>query len=472
MKEIKSNGCAEYQSISRRGLVGSLAEAATGWIPQVTYTEDAQPHASIRTPGTTRDIIVTVFLRGGADGFALVAPWKDNNYATYRKNTAVGTPTSTDPLKKAIDLDGFFGLTPAMSPLAPIYNNKFLLFAHQTGQTDSTRSHFDAQHYMEVGKVDKQLWSGWMGRHIKSVSELKAGAVIRTVSMGGQLPLILEGSPKTAVITDLVNYGLNGDSSTVSKRLDFLLNAYSTADPALKDASVNARKTLEVLQKVNYPAYKPAATYNPPVVSTLANGSKVTTEAPWWTTEFGEAMKASAALIKSDVGVESIHIDFGGWDTHDNEWLFEGRDQQGNVNFGGTFWQVRALAANLAAFFNDIDSVKLSNSQTMMSRVTVVVMTEFGRTVNENGSNGTDHGQGSVMMFMGRGVNGKRVDRDWKMLGNGGIDSFEGLAVTVDYRIYLGELLEKRLRNGNQLATVFPGFKMPVTGWRGAFLTT
>ena len=107
--------------------------------------------------------------------------------------------------------------------------------------------------------------------------------------------------------------------------------------------------------------------------------------------------------------------------------------------------------------------------KTLMDRVTVVVMTEFGRTVNENGNQGTDHGQGGVIMFLGKNVNGGIVDRQWLPLGNGGIDNAGGLAVTLDYKLYLGELLEKRLQNGAQMSTVFPGFTKPASGWRGAF---
>ena len=467
MKTMNQTGCAEYQSLSRRELLTSAGAMATSWIPQVTYTEDIHPMVS----GGPRDVIVTVFLRGGADGFALCAPWKDNSYAAYRHATAVKPPSDTDPFQKAIDLDGFFGLPQAMAPLKPHFTAKRLLITHQSGSLNTTRSHFEAQHYMEAGKADMMLWTGWMGRHLASVTEATAGAALRTIALSGQLPLILESAPKAAVITDMVNYGLGGDSSTVANRLDFISNAFLTADPALKAASANARKTIDVLQKVNYQSYQPASgvVYNRPVVSSTTGGT-VTTQLPGSVQPFGEALKASAAILKANVGVESIHIDFGGWDSHQSEQIFEGRDQGGNPTFGGTFWNLRSLAANLAAFYADLDSVSTGSGKTLMNSVTIVVMTEFGRTVNENGNQGTDHGQGGAMMFLGKNVNGGRVDRQWKALANGGIDAMGGLAVTLDHRLFLGELLEKRLLNGANLAKIFPGFTKPGSGWRGAFL--
>lgn len=180
--------------------------------------------------------------------------------------------------------------------------------------------------------------------------------------------------------------------------------------------------------------------------------------------------EASRCHHKADVGIETVHVDFGGWDMHQNEWLFEGRNNDDTPNFGGAFWNFFSLAANLNAFFTDLDSVKFGDGTTWMNRVTIVIMTEFGRTVNENGNAGTDHGQGGVMMFLGRNVNGGRVDRTWKTLLSGkGIDPFGGLAVTIDYKVFLGELLEKRMANGNSLSAIFPGFKKPASGWRGAF---
>lgn len=460
-------GCAEFQSLSRRDVLASLGAMATGWLPQVAFSDDVQPFAS----STPRDIVVTVFLRGGADGFALCAPYGDNLYGTYRNKTRVGTPGGTDPLTTALDLDGFFGLAPAMAPLLPYFKNKTLLIAHQTGSSNTTRSHFEAQHFMEAGKDDMYLWSGWMGRHLASVTEQTAGASLRAFALAPQMPLTIEGSPKAGLITDLTKMGL-GDPTMTSAYLDFISKAYATAEPHLLTASTNAQKTLTVLQKVNSTAYKPGggAVYNAPISSTLANGSQVTTPIPPSVTPFGESLKAAAALIKSGVGIESIHIDFSSWDSHQYETIFERRDAtSGQPVFGGLYWNLRALASNLAAFYQDLDSVSVGTGVTLMNRVTVVVMTEFGRTVNENGNQGTDHGQGGAMMFLGKNVNGGRVDRQWKALGSGGIDNMGGLAVTLDYKLYLGELLEKRLQNGAQLGTVFPGFAKPVSGWRGAF---
>jgi uncharacterized protein (DUF1501 family) len=444
-----------------------FASLASRWLPSVHYSSYAA-----QSTGGSRDIIVTVFLRGGADGLALCAPWKDNAYPTYRRATQVFAPTNTDPFRKAIDLDGFFGLPQSMAPLAPLYQAKYLLLVHQVGSTtpNATRSHFDAQQFLEVGKEDKQLWVGWMGRHLSSVTAATPGAVLRAIALSGQMPLLLTGAPSATALSDLINFSLPGNSATVSKRLDWLTKAYTTADKPLSNAASNAVKTINVLQQINYANYRPATgvTYNPPVVSTLANGSTVSSSLPWNVSDFGESLKATAALLKANVGIEAVHLDYGGWDMHSYANLFEARNN-GNPDFGSGFWQLRSLAANLSAFFADMDSVKLTGGKTMMDRITVVVVSEFGRTVNENGNNGTDHGQGGVMMFLGKNVNGGRVDRVWKPLGPNGIDTYGGLAVSLDYRLFLGELIERRLQNGAQLSTILPGYKKPASGWRGAF---
>ncbi len=478
MRLPQDTGCEEYQKMNRRDMLSSLGAMAGAWLPNVQYSADhdltptaispppPQPRAQAR-----RDIVVTVFLRGGADGLVLCPPWKDNDYANYRRGTRIYTPTSTDAFRKAIDLDGFFGFPQAMAPLVEHYQAKNLLITHQTGSLNNTRSHFDAQHYMEVGIDSKQVWDGWMARHINSVKPTSGSPILRGVALTGQMPQILDGAAQTAALTDLVNFAIPGDNNTLAKRLAWLADAYSTADTLQNNAAQNAAKTLGLLQSINYPAYKPATgvVYNPPAVSTLANNTTVNTDMAWNVRDFGESMKATAALLKADVGIETIHVDFGGWDFHRDEWVFEGRNTDGTANFGWRFWFPYSLAANLSAFFKDLDSVVFGDKTTLMNRVTVVIMTEFGRTVNENGNFGTDHGQGGVMMFLGRNVNGGRVDRAWSPLGTKGIDTFGGLAVTLDYRIFLGELLEKRLLNGAQLGTVFPGYTKPATGWRGAF---
>lgn len=471
-------GCPEYQSLTRRGFLSSMGGSLMGVVPQVTYTDDVEPQAGVSGAGvgtastSPRDIIVTVFLRGGADGLALVPPWKDAEYANQRLNTRFLPPTNSDKLRRVIDLDGFFGLPQSMAALKPLYDQKVLLLTHMIGSQNPNRSHFDQQHFMEVGQDNSRLYVGWMGRHLSTLSAQKEGALLRGLSLTGNMPEILNGGPLVSTISDLVNFSLPGDGNTTAKRVNWLDKAYQSADPALAAAGANTIKTLSLLQSINYAGYQPTggAVYNPQVVSTKKDGSTVKSDMAWWVNGFGESMKQAAALIKSDVGLESVHVDFGGWDMHQNEWLFEGRDGNDNPGFGGAFWNFYALASNLNAFFTDLDSVKFSDGTTWMNRVTVVIMTEFGRTVNENGNAGTDHGQGGVMMFLGRNVNGGRVDRTWKTLLSGkGIDPFGGLTVTIDYKVFLGELLEKRMANGNNLGVVFPNYKKPTSGWRGAF---
>jgi len=464
-------GCKEYRDLSRRGLIASAGALATNWIPRVAYTQEIGPVT--HQTSSKRDIVVTVFLRGGADGLALCAPWKDNKYADFRNTLRVLPPTSTDVFRKAVDLDGFFGLPQAMSPLKELYTAKRLAFAHMTGSTNDTRSHFDAQQFMEVGIDDKAVWTGWMARHLASTSELKAGAVFRALGVNGAMPLILDGGPKTSIVSDFYDSAIGGRDVSLAKRMQWLTDAYAAADPKLKEAASNVQKTVDMLHAINFASYIPAggAVYNPDISSTVTGGT-VKTALRYPYADFGDSMRAAAAIIRADVGVEAVHVDFGGWDTHNDEGIFEGRDGNGNPIFGDGFLLLRSLASNLLAFYKDLDGAKAADGTVWSTKVTVVVVSEFGRTVNENGNLGTDHGHGNAMLFLGRNVNGGKVDRVWKNLGPDGIDAYGGLVITTDYRVYLGELLDRRLRNYNQLSKVFPGFKKPTTGWRGIFASS
>ena len=425
----KTRGCTEYQSLSRRKLISSLSGLAPGWMPMVQYQTDTHANGPL-APGT-RDILLTVYLRGGMDGLTTCAPYGDANYYNLRSTIAVKPPDSTDTARRATDLDGFFGLPPAMLPVKDLYANGFLAFVHGTGSTDQTRSHFDAQHFMEVGKPDGYLWTGWVGRHLAMVAPSLNNAELRGIALGGELPLILEGAPKTIAVSNLNDISYGGYNETTAKRVAWLQTAYKDADAVLSAAATTTIKTVALLQSVNFANYQPGG------------GAKFRDSNGDDPYGFLTSMKASAALIKKDVGIEAINVDYGGWDTHDA------------MNPFDTYGQSKVLMDNLATglrdFFLDVDSIG------MMNRVTVVVMSEFGRAAFQNGTGGTDHGHGNAMILMGRNINGGKVYRQNFSLDPAKLSLGRDLEVTIDYRKVLAEVVSKRLGNSS-IATVFPDF--------------
>jgi uncharacterized protein (DUF1501 family) len=417
--------CEEYRQLSRREFVSrttatAIALSVPAWLPRVTYAQ---------TDSSDRDVLVSIFLRGGADGLTLVPPFGENAYYSLRPTIAIPRPDSGSPTP-ALNLDGFFGLPTAMAALLPAYQSKQLLVVHATGSTDPSRSHFDAQFYMEVGKPgDKNIVTGWLGRHLASRPPAKANAALRGLGFAFGLPQTLVGAPDTLPIPDPSNFGLAGTSSTRTARLNWLGNAYLTEKDPLKTAAANTQRTITALSALNIGAYVPAGG------GVYPNGG------------FGTAMRSTAALIRADMGIEAVQIDVGGWDTH---------SAQGPLN-GGMAATMTQLAQGLGAFHADM------NASGKMARLTVVVMSEFGRNAKENGSQGTDHGHGNVMFVMGGAVNGGRVMANWPGLNPGQLYQNQDLSVTIDYRDILAELVLRRLGNTN-LDLVFPAYSPSLRG--------
>jgi uncharacterized protein (DUF1501 family) len=410
--------CDEYRQLSRREFVSrttatAVALSVPAWLPRVTYAQTA----------SDRDILVSIFLRGGADGLSLVAPWGEASYFSLR-------PTLAIPANAALALDGFFGLPPAMAPLLPAYQSGQLLVVHATGSTDPSRSHFDAQFFMEIGKPgDLNVVTGWLGRHLASRPPMRVDATLRGLGFAFGLPQTLVGGPDTLPIPDPANFGLSGNSSTRSQRLAWLGNAYQPERDPLRTAALNTQRTINTLSALNINGYVPAGG------AVYPGGS------------FGAALRSTAALIRADMGVEAVQIDLGGWDTH---------SAQGPIN-GGMSVTMGQLAQALAAFHADM------NGANRMGNVTVIAVSEFGRVARENASQGTDHGHGNVMLVMGGAVRGGRVMAIWPGLAPGQLYQNQDLQVTIDYRDILSELVLRRLGNTN-LDLVFPGFTPTLRG--------
>jgi uncharacterized protein (DUF1501 family) len=296
---------------------------------------------------------------------------------------------------------------------------------HGAGLTYNTRSHFDAQHFMEVGKsADPSIGTGWLGRHLATSTPTRANASLRAVGFSDGLVDTLKGGPRTLPIPDPVNYGLAGSTSTRSAREAWLQQEYSDSAEPVKSAAVDALATIALLRTLNIAAYVPA------------NG------ATYPNSSFGRGLRSTAALIKSDIGIEAAHLDVGGWDTHTNQ----------DPSNGAMAQRMTDLSSSLGAFWQDV--IGSGYAQT----VTVVVVSEFGRNVRENGGRGTDHGRGTAVFAMGRGINGGRVlAPNWPGLARENLADGQDLKVVVDYRDVLAEIVKQRLGNPN-LDAIFPSY--------------
>ncbi len=421
-------GCNEYKQLSRREFLTASAGAAAAvyfpeWLPRVVLAES---HSG------TRDVIVSVFLRGGADGLSLCVPFADANYYAKRTTIAIPRPDSGLP-NSAIAVDNFFGLPAAMGGLTnpmglhAVFQQGDLLVAHATGQINNSRSHFDAMRYMEVGKpADPNLVTGWLGRHLASVPPMRTDAPLRALGLAQGLQKTLVGGPKTLPIPNPSNFSLAGSATTQIARLAVLETDYNAEEePVLRASALDATNTIELLKTINFTTYAPA------------NG------AIYPNTSFGNAFKRVATMIKADIGIEAAQIDLGGWDTHAT---------QNPVAPGGSMYEtMRNLSNSLGAFYFDVIA--------MGYKVTVVALSEFGRNAKENGTTGTDHGRASAAFAMGSNIAGGRVllNGAWPGLATAQLENGQDLKVTLDHRHILAEIVQNRLGN-NDLAFVFPGF--------------
>lgn len=411
-----SCGCREYRGLTRRSFLGysggALAAASVpAWLPRVALGAGA----------SGRDVLVNVFLRGGADALTLCVPFGESSYYQMRPRLAVPRPDSGTS-GRALDLDGFFGLPPALGKLLPFWQDSRLAIVHATGLTSATRSHFSAMYFMESGQPDppSTLFGGWLGRHLSAVGATVPGTPMRGLGFGYGLARTLAGGPSTVPVRDPVYAGFAGDPSSLADRRWALSGMYVDAEATLRLGAETTLRTVDLLTRIDLQGYRPA-------------GGAVYPE-----DDFGNALRATAALIKAGVGLEAAAIDVGGWDTH---------EQQGPLD--GTMSMVMtSLGDGLAAFQTDMTASASDN-------VLVVVQSEFGRNAWENASAGTDHGHGGAMLLLGKAVKGKKVFTQWPGLAPEQLYEGQDLAVTIDYRDILSEVVTKRLGNPD-VRTVFP----------------
>ncbi len=421
----QQTGCDEYNALTRRAFVGAatgLVAAATmpAWMPKVVLAQSA----------SSRDIIVSVFLRGGSDGLSMVYPFTDTNYYTGRPTIAIPRPDSNDP-NRGIALNNQFAMSRAMSALMPAYQAGNLLAVQGAGLVNNTRSHFDAQRFIEVGKAaDPNLVTGWLGRHLATSTPMRSNAPLRALGLSQGLPRTLVGGPNTIPVPNPGNYGIAGSATTRAERTAWLREDYAEVDTSIGAKALDALNTVQLLNNINFTAYAPSG------------------GAVYPNTGFGRGMRSAAALIKADIGIEALQLDLGGWDTHSAQAPL----------LGGMARSMQDLAGSLAAFHADVLTGGVSYN------VTVVVLSEFGRNVRENGSQGTDHGRGTCMLVMGPGIAGGRVlTNNWVPLARENLESQQDLRVTIDHRDILAEIVTRRLGNNN-LGVIFPSYVPTVRG--------
>jgi uncharacterized protein (DUF1501 family) len=379
--------------------------------------------------GGRRKTLIAIFQRGAVDGLNMVVPHGEREYYDLRPTLAIAKPQSGNA-EAAIDLDGFFGLHPALLPLKPLWDSKRLAIVDAVGSPDNTRSHFDAQDYMESATPGvKSTRDGWLNRYLQSKPDAKA-TPFRAVSMTQNLPRVLQGRAGALAISNLADFTIRAGAYSQSVQGGF---------ESLYDKSVNdvlggtGRETFEAvnyLKKVNPAQYKPE------------NGAQ------YPRSPFGNALLQIAQLIKAGVGLEIAFTDVGGWDTHVN---------QGNAR-GQLAFRLTEFGAGLSALAADLGK--------RMDDVVILTMSEFGRTARENGNRGTDHGHANAMFMIGNSVRGGRVYGDWPGLKSDKLYESRDLALTTDFRDVFGEIAARHLGNTN-LTTVFPGYNMNPRNFRG-----
>jgi uncharacterized protein (DUF1501 family) len=382
-----------------------------------------------RLTGGRRKTLIAIFQRGAVDGLNMVVPYGERYYYDLRPNIAIPKPQGTNT-EAAIDLDGFFGLHPSMAPFKPLWDSKRLAIVHAAGSPDNTRSHFDAQDYMEAGTPGvKSTRDGWLNRYLQSQTDPQ-NSLFRAVSLTQNMPRVLQGRAPAIAMSNLADFSIRAGSNSANVQGGFeALYGQNSAD-MLGGTGKETFAAVNYLKKVNPAQYKPE------------NGAQ------YPRTQFGNSLLQIAQLIKAGVGLEIAFTDVGGWDTHVNEG--NARGQLGNLLLN--------FSTAIAALYTDLGQ--------RMDDVVVLTMSEFGRTVRENGNRGTDHGHANAMFVVGNNVRGGKVYGDWPGLKSEQLYEGRDLALTTDFRDVFGEMAQKHLGASN-LAQVFPGYAASPKNFRG-----
>jgi uncharacterized protein (DUF1501 family) len=359
--------------------------------------------------GAYHPIIIAIFQRGAADGISMVVPFGDKHYATARPQIAISEPSRSSD-ERAIDLDGFFGLHPSLGSLKALYDTGHLAVVHAVGSPDSTRSHFDAQDYMESGAPgNKSISDGWLNRYLQSTPANDA-TPFRGVALNATLPRSLAGPAPAVAMQRVSDFGIRAR------------RAGPEVEAMFADLYKDTFAAVKTLRGANSQQYTPAAGIQYP------------------NSQFGQSLQQIAQLIKSNIGLQVAFADLGGWDTHANQGSARGQLANRLKDFGD----------GLAALYTDLGD--------RMRNIVIVTMTEFGRAIRQNGSGGTDHGHASCLFVAGGPVKGGKVYGQWPGLAPEQLYENRDLALTTDFRALFSEILSGHMR-ANDVGRIFPGFK-------------
>lgn len=400
--------------ISRRAFVrnGALALVGTAAVPHFLVRSVMAQQQAAQASGKK---LVVLFQRGAADGLNIVVPYREQNYYAMRPNIAI-QPADV------LDLDGQFGFHPAMAPLLPLYKQGHLAVIHAVGSPDTTRSHFDAQDYMESGTPgNKGTQDGWLNRALQA-QQTRNTSAFRAVALGTQVPRTLQGRLPAVAVSNVANFavGTNQGNQQAAVSTAFQQMYAGTHDRILSSEGDETFEAVRMLKATDPAHYKPA------------NG------VIYPNTPFANSLKQVAQLLKANLGVEAAFADIGDWDTHQAQGSVQGRLSN----------RLKEFSEAIAAFWNDLGQDA--------EQVTLVTMSEFGRTARQNGTGGTDHGHGNVMFVLGGGIQGGKIYGQWPGLADHQLNEGRDLAVTTDFRQVLAEATQHALGT-RDLATVFPG---------------
>ena len=404
--------------LSRRVFMknGGLALLSLGFAPAF-LSRTVEAATAVR-----RKLLITIFQRGAVDGLNMVVPFGEREYYASRPSIAIPRPNDN---QGAVDLDGFFGLHPRLAPLKPLWDARQLAIVHASGSPDGTRSHFDAQDYMESGTPGvKSTQDGWLNRYLHAREHADA-TPFRAVALAASLPRTLQGVEPALAIGQIGQFGIRGGQATDMLQASFESEYAAAADKVLNRTGNEAFDAIKMMKSADPSKYQPE------------NGAEYPRSA------FGDALRQIAQLVKADVGLEVAFAELGGWDTHVN---------QGNA-VGQLAQRLDDFSRGLAALARDLGD--------RMGDTIVLTMSEFGRAVAENGNRGTDHGHGNAMFIVGgQNVKGGRVYGRWPGLARE--QRYEGrdLAVTTDFRSVFAEIVRSHL-GVVDTRTIFPGFSNP-----------
>jgi uncharacterized protein (DUF1501 family) len=411
--------------LSRRVFLknGAFAFVSLGFAPSF------MARTAVAASGRSK-LLIAIFQRGAVDGLSVVVPHGESEYYRARPTIAIPRPGAGDAA--ALDLDGLFGFNPRLQPLEPLWDRRELAIVHACGSPDSTRSHFDAQDYMESATPGvKSTPDGWLNRYLQT-RHAEQATPFRAVALTPQLPRTLQGRAPALAVSQLAQFGIRAGRSSDAVGASFEAEYAATADHVLNGTGRDAFDAIRMLKTADPSKYEPA------------NG------ADYPRSPFGQSLRQIAQLAKSNVGLEVAFAEVGGWDTHVNQGAAQGQLAARLDDFS------RAIAALVA----DLDD--------RMADTVVLTMSEFGRAVSENGNRGTDHGHGNAMMVIGGGVRGGRVYGTWP--GLSAERRYEGrdLAVTTDFRDVFGEVVTRHLGLLDARA-VFPGYASSPSNYAGLF---